>query len=313
MGNIILNGKEFGKTSDVTACKEKALVTGSARYDQGRKGQYLFKEGEKFEIKPFAIGQYEVTQELYKAVLENDGDCIFSPSKFRAFPKEGEVQELRPVDQVTWFDAVYFCNELTKKTMGEEHCVYTITNIKRSEKPAFHEEGAFEFVGFLDGVPVEQYTGKGSIEYQFEPSDKGYIYSAEVTADYTKKGYRLPTEIEWEYAARCGENAEIPFGDDAISEAGWYLKNSDGRTHEVGLKKPNGLGLYDMSGNVCEWCSDLYVHNGFDDVRQRVCNERQARGGDFNHNASLASVARRDYREPANRLCNSGFRLARSI
>ena len=162
MTNIIINGKEIKKTSEITACQKETIIKGSSLYDQDRKGHYLFKEGQSFKIEPFTIGQYEVTQELYKAVLEGNNICDSNPSKFKFFPKEGEVQKRRPVEQVTWYDAVFFCNEFTKQTMGEEHCVYSITDIKRSEKPAFHEPRAFEFVAFFDNVTVEQYTGHGS-------------------------------------------------------------------------------------------------------------------------------------------------------
>lgn len=71
--------------------------------------------------------------------------------------------------------------------------------------------------------------------------------------------YRLPTESEWEYAARNAARDNFQFsGSDDVFEVAWFLNNSDWKTHPVGLKKPNGLGLYDMSGNVEEWCSDWY-------------------------------------------------------
>lgn len=333
MKNIVINGKEIEKTGAVMACGEKAVVKGGSCYDQGRKGRYLFKKGETFEIKPYEIGKYQVTQELYRAVLGGKEKCWENPSKFRAFPDDGEVQERRPVESVTWFDAVYFCNELTKRTMGEEHCVYTITDIRRSEKSGFFEPGAYEFVCFMkDGSPVEQYTGKGSEELQYEESDKGYIFSANVAADYEKKGWRLPTEEEWEYAARGGEKATpvqfknawsgaalskrrkaIPAEDEALGDVAWHEANAGGKTHEVGLKNPNALGAHDMSGNVFEWCSDLYAYDGFDDGKIRCGNERQARGGSFIHNAALCSVARRRDFAPSKRTFDVGFRLARTI
>jgi formylglycine-generating enzyme required for sulfatase activity len=78
--------------------------------------------------------------------------------------------------------------------------------------------------------------------------------------EITGKDYRLPTESEWEYAARGGKKSKNYkySGGNKIDEVGWYIENSDGTTHPVGTKKPNELGIYDMCGNVAEWCNDLY-------------------------------------------------------
>jgi len=75
---------------------------------------------------------------------------------------------------------------------------------------------------------------------------------------FGKQKFRLPTEAEWEYAARSGGKNEIYAGGDNRDKYTWYLINSKGKPHEVGTKEPNGLGFHDMSGNVSEWCQDVY-------------------------------------------------------
>jgi formylglycine-generating enzyme required for sulfatase activity len=132
-----------------------------------------------------------------------------------------------------------------------------------------------------------------------------------------KSEYRLPTEAEWEYAARSGGKRETYAGGDAIDPVAWYEDNSGGRTHPVGKKKENGLGLFDMSGNVWEWCLDVYREDAYSDhdAEDPVCldgnPDRVIRGGGWNLDAWSARCTRRlgfspEYSGPA-----LGFRLVK--
>lgn len=113
--------------------------------------------------------------------------------------------------------------------------------------------------------------------------------------------YRLPTEAEWEYACRAGSAEKYCFGNDneLLGEYAWYADNSEGVTHDVGTKKPNTWGLYDMHGNVWEWCSDhyveTYVHTPRDGSACKQASEkgRVLRGGSYNANADKCSSASR--------------------
>jgi formylglycine-generating enzyme required for sulfatase activity len=113
------------------------------------------------------------------------------------------------------------------------------------------------------------------------------------------KGFRLPTETEWEYAARSGGKRELYAGGNDPKGLAWYAENSEGSTQPVGLKAPNGLGLFDMSGNVWEWCQDVYAPGGTAVVgRERSAEkndarERVIRGGSWNLDAWSARCSRR--------------------
>ena len=137
-------------------------------------------------------------------------------------------------------------------------------------------------------------------------------------SEQTGLEFRLPTEAEWEYAARAGTTTEYSFGDDEkmLGDYAWFDKNSGSSTHDVGQKLPNQFGLYDMHGNVWEWCEDNWHENyegapsdgsawlsGGDSTRRVV------RGGSWDLNSDLCRSANRNRNHPDNRNNNIGLRL----
>ena len=142
-----------------------------------------------------------------------------------------------------------------------------------------------------------------------------------VSFDRTKHGYRLPTEAEWEYACKAGTETTYSFGDDAsiLSDYAWIKANSMGKTHIVGEKKPNPFGLYDMYGNVSEWCwdwYDIYASESKTDPTgtSNSMSDRILRGGSWGNadNFFFRSASRGSF-SPNNKSDYVGFRLAKTL
>jgi hypothetical protein len=201
----------------------------------------------------FKIGKFEVTQELYKAVMG------INPSYYSKDPSEGEIQDKRPVEFVSWYDAVYFCNVLTTLTMGEDECCYTITDIVRKNDNQEAQKNKF---------------------IKEKPTFITFIKSANVIIDHNKKGFRLPTKDEWIYAAKGGHKSKKSkyAGSNNLQEVGWVKYNSNKTHHQVGLLKPNKLGIYDMTGNVKEFCEDLAFYTN---TKNQVFPRRIEIGGNM--------------------------------
>jgi len=175
-----------------------------------------------------------------------------------------------------------------------------------------------EFKG--DDHPVESVTWLEVVDFCNRLSEKSGldpVYTIRgdvVTCDWESRGFRLPTEAEWEYACRAGTNDDH-YGE--IDNIAWYKENSGGTTHEVGQKVANKWGLHDMLGNVWEWCWDWYGrypggtqkdYRGSDNGSDRVL-----RGGSWSDTAGRCRAFYRLYDRPGVRYAFLGFRLARSL
>jgi formylglycine-generating enzyme required for sulfatase activity len=168
--------------------------------------------------RPFLLGETEVTQELFQAVMG------YNPSAFQggSYPNSNQ----NPVQSVTWYDALMFCNKLSLKL--EKTPYYNISQI-----------------------------------IYIDESEKTNIKDAQVTYKPNSNGFRLPYEREWEYAAKAGTDNTWAGTNNKndLDQVAWFSKNSDIQTHPVKGKRPNEWGFYDMSGNVSEWCWDKYKSN----------------------------------------------------
>lgn len=242
------------------------ILIPSGRFIMGStNGEEDEKPVHEISVKSFFISKTEITQKEYEMITGK------KPSYF--------VGDNLPVHDISWFDAIKYCNA---------------RSISEGREPCYNESNG--------------------------------------NCNYSANGYRLPTEQEWEYACRAGTKGEYY---DIVDKIGWCRVNSDSTPHDVALKQPNAFGLYDMCGNVTEYCNDWYLgsykestpealdahiqragtwyqketHEQTEDERVTIVT----RGGSWNADPSWMRSAKRDYTYPKSVNNLMGFRVVLTV
>ena len=241
----------------------------------------VFVSGRSLTIQDLIVSDHEVTRGEFKEIMGTD------PSTASVYDKNGNkltgVAVLNnPVNNVNWYAAIAYCN---KKSIAE------------NLTPCYSVSGVTDWTNLAySSIPRSSNTNWDNATYNFE-------------AD----GYRLPTEAEWEWLARGGENYTYA-GSNTAGDVAWYTSNTnDTGTREVKTKSPNGYGLYDMSGNVYEWCWDWYGSISSSSASDGASsgNFRVLRGGGWGYDSDFCAVSCRSYGGPYGRDLSLGFRVVR--
>lgn len=214
-------------------------------------------------LSSFYMSKYETTQAEWLAVMAgNNNNISANPSFFTG-------DENRPVENVSWFEVLVYCNRLSI------------------------QEGL---------IPVYSKAGETNPDNWGDvPTNNNSEWSL-ITMNVNANGYRLPTGMEWEWAARGGSVAQqaVTFyskysGSYTADNVAWYNENSGNTSHPVGTKAPNELGLYDMSGNVYEWCWDYYyisfpTGSFINPIGDVYALQRNCRGGSWNFQKNQTQI-----------------------
>ncbi len=266
-----------------------ALIIFGCQHKESDSSEFVLVEGgnsinpksnlynKSITVSDFIIGKYEVTQKSWVEIMNSN------PSTFKG--------DNLPVETVSWYDCIVYCN---KRSIKEGLTpFYTVDTTK------------------IDAVNISEFD---SLKWL-------------VTMNENANGYRLPTEIEWEYAASGGKFSKgyIYSGSDFVNDVAWYWQNSGdtilaaswtwsilqenhNRPQPSGRKKPNELGLYDMSGNVREWCQDWY-----EDIETKPGLVRSQRGGGWMGAEYRCKHSDRHSFEASGKGPDQGFRICRNI
>lgn len=247
----------------------------------------VFISGRSITIGDLYVCDHEVTQGEYETYCKYS-----SAASLDSTYGDGENY---PVYCVSWYDAIVYCN---LRSMAEDFTpVYSISSETDPSKWS-------DIVSEISG-DTTKYCGPLSSNSTWD----------NLTFDTSADGYRLPTEAEWEYIARGGSEwkAYTYSGSETVDDVAWYKENSSSSTHEVKTKTANSLGIYDMSGNVWEWCYDWRGTIDTSTVATGASGTmRVKRGGTWTDPASSCAVSYRDNNLPQFRRNYLGFRVVRN-
>ncbi len=287
VADAVAGEKGVGKPVPMGKCREGfvyvppgTFVMGSPEDEPGR-GE---DEGPQHRVTlthGFCLGRTEVTQGQFERLMG------VNPSHFKDCGADC------PVERVTWWDALAYANAVSRAA---------------GLRPCYRLRGCTGKTGAGARCSGVEVLAPGADPYRCE-------------------GYRLPAEAEWEYAYRAGTTTAFYNGpitkprgrDPKLDAIGWYRENSDDHPHPVASKAPNAWGLYDMAGNVWEWCWDwygehYYAHSPVENPHGPASGTTHVeRGGPWSNDAQYARAAYRFYVSPGLRYDDLGFRLARTV